>query len=232
MSKRTMALLAVSAFPLTAAAQAFQPAKLPTASRDSFEVVRQGQVMGIMVVSLAKAGDIYTLVRDMKMTAVGGQQLDTVVFHATTLAPISMSSIQSMRGMSMGGRVTVADGKATGKLDQPGPGGVMQSTTIQAPVAAGVIADGVDDLLIRTMDLREGVAHSYPVFDPKTGMTSDYKVKVLGRESLTVPAGTFDAWKLEYITDMPMTMWVSANEPRQLLQIDIAGGQMQIRRAK
>jgi hypothetical protein len=215
-----------------AAAQTFQPGRLPISSRDSFEIVGQGQPMGTLVISLAKSGETFTLVGDMRVTSIGAQQLDTVIFDAATLAPTTLSHTQSVRGMSTGGRILVVAGKATGKIERPGAGGVPQAVDISTPMAAGVLADGMETVLIPTMDLREGITASFQFFDPNNGMIKPYTLKVVGRESVTVPAGTFDAWKVEFTTDQVVTMWISAEDPRKLVLIALDGGRMQIRRLK
>lgn len=229
MRTRIVLLLALAVAPL-AQAQTFQPGRL-AAGRDSFEVVYQGQSIGAFVMGLTKSGDNFTFTGDVRLPRMGVNQSDTIVFNATTLAPSLITTNAQMGGMAGVTRVTVASGKATGNSQQPGPGG-MTSLVIDAPVAAGVIGDGVDPLLIQTMDFSDGLTMTYQAFDGKTGKTKSYALKVVGKETVTVPAGTFEAWKIELTSDDAATVWVTTADPKKLVMLRLENAQLEMRRAK
>ena len=229
MLKRTALLLAFSVAPL--GAQTFQPGRLPATSRDSFDIVYQGRPIGAFIMSHAKTGENITLVADARITQMGVTDLDTLVFNATTLAPVLATSNQSMGPMSAIGRVTIANGKATGTVQQPGPGGV-QTVPVDVAIPAGTILDGADALLIPTIDFSDGLSVSFKTFDGKSGKTKDYTLKVVGKESVTVPAGTFEAWKTEVTSDETAQIWVSTAEPRKILMLRLESQQLEMKRAK
>jgi len=228
--RNRIALLVTLALPLTAQAQAFQPGRL-AAGRDSFQVVYQGQPVGAFVMALTKSGDNFTFTGDVHLPQMGVNQTDTIVFNATTLSPSLITTNAQMGPMSGATHVTIANGKATGTSQQPGPNG-MQSIVIDTPVAAGVIGDGVDPLLIQTMDLSDGLSMTYQAFDGKSGKTKSYTLKVAGKETITVPAGTMEAWKIDLVSDEPGTIWVSTAEPKKILQLRVDGAQLELRRVK
>jgi hypothetical protein len=228
--RKTAAMLLAIVIPAYAGAQTFQPGRLPAASRDSFEVVYQGQPIGTVTMALAKTGDNFIFVGDVRLPRMGLTQLDSIVFNATTLAPSLITNNGSMMGQSGVTRVTVANGKATGTAQQPGPGG-MQTRTIDAAVAPGVIGDGVDPLLIQTLDFSDGMSMTYQAFDAKTGKTKPYALKVVGKENVTVPAGTMEAWKIELTSDEVATIWVSTADPKKLVMLRLESAQLELRRA-
>ena len=225
---KRITLLAVLVAPL-AGAQTFQPGRL-VASRDSFDVVYQGRPIGAFVMSLTRTGDNFTFVGDVRIAQMGLTQIDTIVFNATTLAPTLLTTNANMMGQSGATRVTVANGKATGTSQQPSPAG-PQTTAIDAAVAPGVIGDGADPLLIQTLDFSEAMAMSYQAFDAKSGRTKTYNLKVVGKEQVTVPAGTMEAWKLELVSDEAATLWVSTAEPRKILMLRLDAQQLEMKRA-
>jgi hypothetical protein len=230
MQKRMVLLLAL-ALPLRAEAQTFQPGRL-AAGRDSFEVVYQGQPIGGFVMSLAKTGDNFTFTGVVSLPRMGVNQTDSIVFNATTLAPSLITTNSVMGGMGGASRVVIANGKATGTSQQSGPGGTMQNIAIDATVAPGVIGDGSDPILIQTLDLSDGMSMTYLAFDGKTGKTKSYALKVAGKETVTVPAGTIEAWKIELLSDESATIWVSTAEPRKLVMLRLDSAQLEMRRAK
>jgi hypothetical protein len=227
MKKSFAVLLTLACVPAFAAAQTFQPGKLPATSRDSFDIVYQGQTMGAFVITVNKTGDNITMVGEARLPRMGVQETDSIVFHGTTLAPISFVNNQSMQGTSGTSRVTVANGKATGTVQRSG-----QSIPIDAQVAPGVIADGAEVAMLPTLDLSEGLAMTFQTFDGKQAKTKTYQVKVGARETITVPAGTFDAFKVELTSDENVTMYISADQPRKIVLVRLETAQMEMRRAK
>ena len=74
--------------------------------------------------------------------------------------------------------------------------------------------------LWRTVPLREGYEASYYSVLPNRGANALTTVRVVGRETVTVPAGTFDAWRIEI--DAPAgkpVAWVDS-ATRQLVRFE------------
>lgn len=230
MLKRIAVIVTLIA-PISAGAQTFQPGRVAAASRDSFEVVYQGQPIGSFIMAHNKAADNITLVTEVRLPMMGVTGVDSLVFNATTLAPVLITTSQSMQGRTAAGRITVSNGKATGSMQQPGPAG-MQTMPIDVAVPAGVIADGAESVMIPTIDFSDGLTMNFQTFDGKAGKTKSYVLKVLGKESVTVPAGTFEAWKAEINGDGELVqIWVSTAEPRKVLQLRLEAQQIEMKRA-
>jgi hypothetical protein len=225
---KRIALLAIMAAPV-AGAQTFQPGRLPASARDSFDVVYQGQPIGSFILAHSRSGDNVTLVTTANIAQMGMLAIDTVVFNATTLMPVLFASSQTMGPTSFGGRVSVAGGKATGTMQQPGAGS-LQNVTIDAAVPTGMAAEGADAILIPTLDLSEGLTVNFQTFDAKSGKPKSYVLKVLGKESVTVPAGTYETWKTEVTSDEVANIWISTAEPRKIVMLQLAAQQLQMKR--
>ena len=89
--------------------------------------------------------------------------------------------------------VAFADDKATGKMTMNG-----QERPIAADLGGALFADGpgANDV-VAALPLAEGYTTSYRNFDLMTQKVKPRQLKVTGSEKVTVPAGSFDAWKVE-----------------------------------
>ena len=121
-----------------------------------------------------------------------------------------------------------------------GPSGVGKSSLVRAGLAAsrpqgwaalvctpGAAAfRGLGQALLPALPLGAGRSFQVPVFASGQGTSTVMTVTVSGSESVTVPAGTFDAWKVEVSGgQVPVTFWVSRSTPR-VVKMGFAGAPM------
>ena len=105
--------------------------------------------------------------------------------------------------------VAFADNKATGKMSMNG-----QERPITADVGGALFADGAGaNDVIAALPLAEGYSTTFRNFDLMSQKVQMRQLKVSGSEKVTVPAGTFDAWKVEITpadggTGQTTTLWV------------------------
>lgn len=86
-----------------------------------------------------------------------------------------------------------ANGKATGTLNMNG-----QSKPVDVSLDGALFADGAGAFdVVATLPLAPGYTTSYRNFDVRAQQVSTRQLKVVGMESVTVPAGTFEAYKVE-----------------------------------
>ncbi|GAB3641156.1 S9 family peptidase [Spirosoma arcticum] len=72
------------------------------------------------------------------------------------------------------------------------------SRPINAKTEGTYFADGAGaSMMLATLPLKEGYSTTYRNFDLMKQQTKAYTLTVLGKESVTVPAGTFEAYKVE-----------------------------------
>ena len=105
--------------------------------------------------------------------------------------------------------VVFADNKATGKMSMNG-----QERPITGDLGGAVFADGpgANDV-VAALPLAEGYTTAFRNFDLMSQKVQMRQLKVTGSEKVTVPAGTFDAWKVEITpadggTGQTTTLWV------------------------
>ena len=102
--------------------------------------------------------------------------------------------------------VAFADNKATGKMSMNG-----QERPISADLGGALFADGAGaNDVVASLPLAAGYSTTFRNFDVMSQQAKVKQLNVTGSESVTVPAGTFDAWKVEITgTDGDkQTLWV------------------------
>lgn len=143
---------------------------------------------------------------------------DQVTLAKGTLVP----SKRSVRRGSVTINVAFDGTKANGQMVNG-----SQSMPIEADTGGPIFADGAGTyLVLGTLPLADGYAVTFRNFDFQTQKPTFKQMRVLGTESVTVPAGTFDAFKVE-ITDenspRKTIVWI-AKDSRKPLKIKAEGG--------
>jgi dienelactone hydrolase len=147
-----------------------------------------GQQIKMKVVSTIKdAGDTWTALEEM----------NTPQGAATDEATLAKQTLLVKKRVVKQGPVVIdlsfADDKATGKLSMNG-----QDKPIAADLGGPLFADaaGGDDALA-CLPLTEGYSTSFRNFDVQTQKAKVLQASVAATEKVTVPAGTFDAYRVE-----------------------------------
>src|SRR5215470_12375119 len=114
--------------------------------------------------------------------------------------------------------MNVAPNKLSGSTTMNG-----QSTPIDADPGGALFADGAGTFeVIASLPLADGYSLSFRNFDIQKQKPQMKQLKVLGSESVTVPAGKFDAYKIEIVAadneSDKQTVWV-AKDTRKVLKI-------------
>ncbi|HEX7185985.1 MAG TPA: S9 family peptidase [Thermoanaerobaculia bacterium] len=118
-----------------------------------------------------------------------GDMTDKTVVERGTLVPTG----RSIRQGPMTVELEFKDGKATGTMTVNG-----QERPVAADLGGALFADGAGShLALAALPLAEGYAATYRNFDVQAQKAKLVQLKVVGAETVTVPAGTFDSFKLE-----------------------------------
>ena len=118
-----------------------------------------------------------------------------------------------------------ADGKATGTVAM---GGAPKPVSVE--LGGELFADGVgSDDALASLPLAEGFGTTYRNFDLRQQKVELMQARVTGVESVTVPAGTFLAWKVEVTSAEGQpgqkTIWV-AKDSRKVVKVSATVPQM------
>ena len=150
-----------------------------------------------------------------------GDAVDITTLDKATLVSRKRSIKQGPAAIEL----TFADGKATGTVAMGG-----EPKPMSVDLGGELFADGVGaNEAIASLPLAEGYSTTYRNFDVRQQKVQLKQAKVTGAESVTVPAGTFEAWKVE-ITSAEgepgqTTIWV-AKDSRKVVKLSATIPQM------
>ena len=226
---------AVTAASLTAPAGPVAPLPLDltriAVGRDSFVVRAQGNPIGYSVNAVARTADGYTY-RSETLLAGGIVRQSAVLATDARLAPRSFVLTGSQQGQPLNTSLTYANGRVTGTAARPTPQGV-QSAPIDAAVPAGVFDESAIGAVVALLPLTAGRTQPVTVFSSTRGAVVPLTLTVAGPESVTVPAGTFQTFRVEQTGgDQPITYFVTNAAPYRVVRILIAGGQLEVQLVK
>jgi dipeptidyl aminopeptidase/acylaminoacyl peptidase len=150
-----------------------------------------------------------------------GDATDITTLDKATLVPRKRVIKQGPAAIEL----AFADGKATGTVAMGG-----EPKPLSVDLGGELFADGVGgNESIASLPLAEGFSTTYRNFDVRQQKVQMKQAKVIGAESVTVPAGTFDAWKVEIASAEgepgQTTIWV-AKDSRKVVKLSATLPQM------
>ncbi|HLM67710.1 MAG TPA: insulinase family protein, partial [Longimicrobium sp.] len=118
--------------------------------------------------------------------------------------------------------VRLADGRLTGSATMPAQAG--GNKTFDAAMVPGAAWSMMDEVMLSTAGLAEGKTIVIPVFNTSTGAVAPVTFKVGAAESVTVPAGTFQAFRVESTGgSSPLTLWLRVDAPHVVVRQELVG---------
>jgi zinc protease len=192
------------------------------ARSDSFEALVQGNPFGSQTTKLDVAPDSIVFTESTTLGTFVEQKTTVVLNSDLTMRRSDQNGmVQNQRAES---HLTYADGRVKGTALSPQPTGTPKSVTIDTTVAPGTIDDNVIGLLLPALPLAAGKTFHLNVFSSGEGATKVVTVKVAAVENITVPAGTFSAYRLELSgMQLPVVMHVTTATPRRLVRVAPTG---------
>ena len=160
-----------------------------------------GQSMSVDVTRTI-ADEAGTLVVTESAALPNGEITDKVVLDKSTLAVRSREVKQGPLTIDL----KYAGGKASGAMTMGG-----QQKPLSGDVGGEIFADGAATAIsISALPLAEGYSLAFRNFDLQGGRAVVKQARVTAIEDVTVPAGTFKAWKVEISSDSggQSTTWI------------------------
>jgi zinc protease len=209
-----------------AAAVAWDESQI-VARRDSFRLSLGGQALGYWIRSLGP-------------TSVGGKPglifMDTTSFgpYGTTVTQLTIdrATVRAVKHDLTGnfaGRTTEvhltygSDNHVTGNVNVPRPGGTTRAGPVDTTLAAHVLDEDMILALIEALPLAADARLSVAEFNASSGAVETISIKVSDGGSVTVPAGTFDTWKVDTEGGEAAFTYYVAKSPRRLVKRTLAG---------
>jgi zinc protease len=197
---------------------------------DSFVVMVQGNPFGFQRGKLEKSGSGWKYTEDTNLGPIMSQH--TEVTFDGDLTPGRVTQTGQQQGQQAKIEVSYAGGRAKGSATTPAPTG-PKTVQVDAELVKGMIDDNMVQVLLPTFRWAAGAKFTVSVFQSGKGEPSSLTLTVSGEESVTVPAGTFAAWKVDMTGgEAPVTFHVEKAAPHRLVKIAIVGAPIEMRLAK
>lgn len=188
--------------------------------KDSFQVMVQGNPLGTLVAELVEEDGFYVFKEVTSIPVAGMSQTSAVKFSPDSYTLVSVKQDMQFGPQSGKVDVMVEGGRATGTANTPQGGEVDVDTALEP----GVLESNMIQPLLPALPLEDGATFNLKIFSATSGKVRTATLKVLGIEEVTVPAGTFETYKVEIQgLEAPAMMSVSTDSPRRLVRIEAIG---------
>ena len=198
-----------------AAALALGPAPWQDGGQALYDVLdRQGTRLGSEEILFAKDGEAWVLTVADKIPPL--EQTSKVRIDAATLKPLGGD--KTIR--SQGTDVTIKTAYAGGKLQIDA---VVNGENRSANTAVPANALDNDQLLmtLRAAPFAEGYRARLVTVVPGNATKVNTTVTVKGKETVQVPAGSFEAWRVELdFGQVKQSAWYQVEAPHEMVQYD------------
>jgi hypothetical protein len=108
----------------------------------------------------------------------------------------------------------------------------VKTTNIDMAISPEVISDDAVIALVPALDLGDAFSITFKTFDVTPGEIVPTVAKVTGRETVTVPAGTFETYRVDVQQKTLSTMFVTVATPHRLVLARVNDGQIELRLAR
>lgn len=195
--------------------QHLDPARLRSV-RDSFVVMLQGKESGWQRLTAAQQGTEWHV--GDAITIGGMVHQESAVVLDASLRQRSLRQEGEMQQVPMKITLDFANGRVSGSALTPTGGAV--AVPIDTAVGPTVLDDNAILPLLVGVRWRDSLAFAFPVLASGKGTTDHWSVRVLGQETTTVPAGTFDTWKVEMQSGRSRSMvYVTRGAPYRIVRV-------------
>ena len=200
------------------------------ARTDSFVVMVQGNPLGFQRTTIERTEDGFRIVDDVQIGPIMSQHTEVELGLDGVLRSTRQSG--QVRGQNTSIEITYHDGRAKGSATTPSVAGLV-TTAIDTTVGARAIDDNIITALLPALDWTPGATVTLPVFLSGKGYEQPFTLTVKGTEKLTVPAGTFEVYRVDLSGGQaPVAMYVTTESPRRLVKIAPQGAPLEFVLAK
>ena len=225
--------LAALALPAPAAAQPALDASRIRADSFTYDVRFEGDPLGTLRVIYGRTDDGRIRVRE----SVSGTLGDEVTTYVMTsdLRPVSARRDGRLARASAALDLAYSEGRVTGeatvRADSARPGqraGDTRRITVDRELPPGVLDSNMVVAALLASPLVPGDTLRYPIFRPGRGVVEAMAL-VAAADSVEVPAGTFDTYRVELATDQgDFFLWVTRETPRVLVRETFRGRPVEV----
>lgn len=174
-------------------------------------------------------GVVQTIARDttairlaVDYSFIDSKQRVEMAMDPTSLAPLAHWESLTARGRGdTRGEVRFSDGRARGAF-------ILSRSIFDIPLDTGVVDDDASTALLPTLPLEMGRAFTFRTF-ATPGEVRLTRAHVAGIDTVSVPAGTFEAWRLVVMSRDTSHVFISRTAPRRVVLVRLSDGSQEMR---
>jgi zinc protease len=170
------------------------------ARRDSFQITLQGNPIGTQVTELSSAGDSLIYHETTSVPMAGLNQTTTLVLGSASLDIRSLDQTMQMGPFTPQSHLVfdLERGAVVGRVESPDQQtGAVTGVDIDRPIREGLLISDALRIVVPTLSLSEGASFKVRLIDTTDGGVKIVSITVAGTEEVTVPAGTYQAYRVE-----------------------------------
>jgi zinc protease len=211
--------------PAASAAPTIDASKL-VASSDSTTVLLQGNPFGSAVKQLQRSADSITVTERVVLGPVMTQTTNITLGPKGDVRSVVQRG--SVQGTPTKIDATYANGRVKGSATTVSQSGV-KTVAFDTTVVAGTIDENALSAIVPALPWSKTASFTVPTFSPGEGAAHTFTLKVTGTQSVTVPAGTFDAYVVEMSGgQLPVTLYITTAEPFRVVKTAPVGPPLEI----
>lgn len=201
------------------------------ATSDSFAVLVQGNNFGYQVSSLERENGGWIYKERSQLATVIQQQ--TTVRMTGDLAMRDVVQTGRFQGADMRLNVTYANGTATGEGMTPGAQGMAPVKYENVAIPAGTVDDNAIQGLLPYFKWAAGAKIEVSVHLSGKGVVQTYTYQVIGEESITIPMGTVEVYKVSFTGgEQPGTFWIEKAAAHRVMKFGPASQPIEFARVR
>jgi hypothetical protein len=197
---------------------------------DSFVVMVQGNALGFQRTTVERTEGGLRMVDDVQIGPIMTQHTEVELAADGTMR--STKQTGQVRGQNTSIEIAYHDGRARGSATTPSMTGLV-TTPIDTTITPGAIDDNLLTVVLPALEWSSSASITLPVFLSGKGYVQSLTLAVKGTETLTVPAGTFDVYRVELSGGQaPVAMYVTTDPAHRLVKIAPRGAPLEFVLAK
>jgi hypothetical protein len=194
------------------------------ARRDSFQIAFQGNAIGHAVSALVTEGDALMYWEQTVIPMMGMTQETSVELNPSTFTSRSVDIVGSFGGRPIETHIVYQDGRVSGRAQDIQPTGEIATVDVDTSIVAGTIDLNLIQPLLPFLSLQPGASFTVNAFDAGSNVVRVVTLKVTGTEEVTVPAGTFSAFRITLSgLEQSAIYFVSTDIPHRVVKTELVG---------
>jgi predicted Zn-dependent peptidase len=194
------------------------------ARRDSFQIAFQGNAIGHAVSALVTEGDALMYWEQTVIPMMGMTQETSVELNPSTFTSRSVDIVGSFGGRPIETHIVYQDDRVSGRAQDIQPTGEIATVDVDTSIVAGTIDLNLIQPLLPFLSLQPGASFTVNAFDAGSNVVRVVTLKVTGTEEVTVPAGTFSAFRITLSgLEQSAIYFVSTDIPHRVVKTELVG---------